>query len=121
MNLIPSPATINDGTSDHIFTFQQQKIVGKSIISTWKELAAASALASTYKSKYNASDSTILRNVGQVNKNLPIADESLTLATLNLSAVYHREHTLAELTLLGETLIASASQPNFWLNFFNQM
>jgi hypothetical protein len=121
MNLIPSPATINDGTSDHIFTFQQQKLVGKSIISTWKELAAASAVQSTYKSKYNSTEATILRNVGQVNQMLAIENGELVLATINLSAVYHREHAIADLTKLGTLGVAATSQTNFWLNFFNQM
>lgn len=122
MNLIVSPATISDGTSNHIFTLQKQETVGKSVISTWKELAAAVAIASTIKSKYDDSNPYIVRAVAQFNNKYAIADGvTLKPATINISAVFHREHSIANLTLLGLLAKNATAQANFWSNFFNQM
>jgi hypothetical protein len=120
MPLIPTPATISDGTSNHIYTLQSSKTEGKSMVTTWKELAASAAENSTFKSKY-IEGPTVLRNVAQGNKALEITDGSRTLATINISAVYHTQHDIAELELLGKTVINATSQANFWSNFFNQM
>jgi hypothetical protein len=121
MNLISSPATINDGSTDHIYTLQQQLQKGSQVITTWKELAADSETRATVKSKYNASNSTILRSVGQVNLSLPIADGSLVPATVNISVVHHREHDVAALTLLGVQAKNMTLGTDFWSNIFNQM
>jgi hypothetical protein len=119
--LLTSPVTLNDGTGDHIYTYQNQIQVGQSIVSTWKELAADPSLQSTFKTKYNSSHPTLYRNVAQVNKMLPLVDSSLRLATFNISCVCDKQHTVAALTLLGLTLKDALVEANFWSNFINQI
>jgi hypothetical protein len=43
MPLLTSPSTITDGTTPIIFTYQNQVQIGKAIVSTYKELAAAAS------------------------------------------------------------------------------
>jgi len=121
MPLLNSPATISDGTSNHVYTFQNQLLVGKSVVSTYKELLAATSVAATLKSKYDASSATINRNVAQINRSLVIADGSYKPATINISAVYHKEHAIADLTLMGLQAKNMVLVAEFWSNFFNQI
>jgi hypothetical protein len=119
--LIPSPATISDGTSNHIFTFQNTVPVNGSVVSSWLELAAAAAIASKMKSKYKQGRTGLNLSVLQYSRNLAIADASLVPATFNISIVHHPQHTEADLTLMGITLKNAALQTDFWKNIIFQM
>jgi hypothetical protein len=121
MPILVSPATLSDGTDNHIYTLQNQIQVGKSVVSTYLELAAAASAASTLKTKYDASSPTLFRNVAQVNYMLPIADGSLKLATFNISGVFHKQHVKADLIKKGKIVIAAAAVATFWDNFINQI
>jgi len=120
MPLLNSPATVSDGTSPHVYTFQNQLLIGKAVVSTYKELLAAASAAATLKSKYDSSSATINRNVAQINRALVITDGSYKAATINISAVYHKQHDIADLKLLGlqANMVLVAE---FWDNFFNQI
>jgi hypothetical protein len=121
MPLLISPSVFSDGTVDHTYTYQNQIQVGKSIVSTYKELAAAAAVLSTLKSKYDVSHPTLVRSVAQINIALPITDGSLKLATGNISFVAHKQHAITDLKLLGLKLKNMTLETEFWDNFFNQI
>lgn len=119
--LIPSPATISDGTSNHIFTFQNTIQSGGSVVSTWLELAAAAAIQSKMRSKYKQSKAGLNLSVLQYSRNLAITSGALEPATFNISVVHHPQHTEADLTLMGITVKNAALQTDFWKNIIFQM
>lgn len=121
MPLLNSPATVSDGTSNHIYTYQNQLQMGKAVVSTYKELLAAASAAATLKSKYDSSSATINRNVAQINRSLAITDGSYKPATINISAVFHKQHAIADLKLLGLQAKNMVLIAEFWDNFFNQI
>lgn len=121
MPLLISPSVFSDGTVDHTFTYQNQVQVGKSIVSTYKELAADASQLSTVKSKYDTSHPTLVRSVAQINIALPIKDGTLKLATANISFVHHKQHDIANLKLLGLKLKNMTLEAEFWDNFLNQI
>lgn len=119
--LITSPTTLNDGTSDHIFSLQNSKMVGSSFVTTYLELAAPIADESVVRSKYRQSSSGSRQSVAQISLNLPITDGSLKPATFNISINHHPQHTVAALTKVGKMLEDLAAEPNFWSNLIHQM
>jgi len=121
MPLFTNPVTLTDGTTPAIFTYQQQETVGNSIVHTLKELAADTSQKSTCKAKYNDSSPTLNRSVFQRNLMLPIEDGTLEMATVNISVVHHKEHSIDSLTMIGKQAVDATNEVDFWLNFFNQM
>jgi thiamine phosphate synthase YjbQ (UPF0047 family) len=121
MPLLTSPSTITDGTTPIIFTYQNQVQIGKAIVSTYKELAAAASALSTIKSKYDVSHPTLNRSVAQINLALPITDGSLKLATFNVSLVAHKQHSNVSLKKLGLYCVGMTTEAEFWDNFLNQI
>jgi len=121
MPLLPTPVILSDGTDNHTYTFQNQIMVGKSVVSTYLELAAAASAQSSFKTKYDASSPTLYRNVMQVNYMLPITDGSLKLATFNISGVFHKQHVKADLVKKGKIVAAAAAYAGAWDNFISQI
>lgn len=121
MPLLNSPSVFSDGTSDHTYTYQNQVQVGKSIVSTYKELTANASALSTVKSKYDTSHPTLIRSVAQINIALPTQDGTLKLATANISFVHHKQHAISDLKLLGLKLKNMTLEAEFWDNFLNQI
>lgn len=116
-----TPCTVSDGTDNHIFTLQNQIQVGKSVVSTYLELAATAAQQSTLKTKYDASSSILRRSVVQHNFMLPITDGTLKMATFNVSGVYHKEHVKADLIKKGKIVCAAMALASAWDNYVAQI
>jgi len=121
MPILTSPAAISDGTADVTFTFQNQVQLGKSVVQNWKNLAAAQADEHRFIVKYDSSNANVLRNVSQVSRLLPITDGTLWRCTFNISAVYHRQHVLADIEKVGKTACNANTETGFWSAFLNQM
>lgn len=121
MPLLPTPVTLSDGTDNHIYTLQNQIAVGKAVVSTYLELAAAASAQSNFKTKYDSSSLTLNRNVMQINYMLPITDGTLRLATFNISGVFHKQHAKADLIKKGKLVIAAASAAGAWDNFVSSI
>jgi hypothetical protein len=122
MPLLTSPTVVlTDGVTPVTFTYQNQVQIGRSVVTSWKALALSAAIAANFRSKYDNSHASLNRNVAQINWNLPIADASLKTATLNLSGVFHKEHDVASLEIMGKRLKDAMEETGFWTNFFNQI
>lgn len=119
--LLLSPATINDGTADLTFTFQNQIQVGKSVVQTYKNLTASVQDAHQFIVKYDASHPTLMRNVSQIVRTVAIPDGTLHRITANISLVFHKHHALADVEKVGRTACNANTEAGFWLNFYNQM
>lgn len=116
-----SPLVITDGTTSETFTAKPTITVGSSVVTEYLDITAIPAKKSSVKTKYDAKNGT-KRSVTQRNEALLKADAvTRQLATINLSAVYNEEHSVADLTRMGKQLGNAMTKTDFWVNFFNQM
>lgn len=119
--ILTSPIVVNNGSADITFTFQHQRQEGNSIVQTYKDLAASQVDEHIYIVKYDLRPSTLRRNASSVRRMLPIADGTLKPVTFNVTAVYHKEHVLADVQKEGVACTNMALEAGFWNAFLNQM
>lgn len=109
MPTFTDPVVISDGTDNHTYTLQNSKQEGRAFVQSWKDLAKAASAAAMLKSKYDESSPAIVRGVIQLTEKLPIADGTLSPCTFNISAVFHKEHVVADLVKRVNMLINGAT------------
>jgi hypothetical protein len=91
--------TLNDGTSDRIFSFRSQRPDNRSVIGDYIEDAAASAEESLFTAKHDLRAVTSPRALIQrVYKKIPAAGTEYLQITQNYTLVASSLFTVAELT-----------------------
>lgn len=121
MPTFTDPVVLTSSAGNTTFTLQNSRQVGKSFITTWKDLVAAQAVAAQLKTKFDESNVRTVRGVAQVTIPLPITDGSLEPATFNISYVAHREHVIASLDDALELLLDAATEANFRTKFLQRI
>jgi hypothetical protein len=98
MGLFTNPVTLNDGTADHIFSWKNQINDSQgAIVGVYIEDAADLSAESKLTVKHDEKSSTVRRRLLQrsVLKALPSGE--LARITINLTATYNVEHTIAQI------------------------
>lgn len=114
MGLFTNPVTLNDGTTDHIFSWKNQVNDSQgAIVGEYIEDAADLSAASKLTVKHDEKSSKVRRRLLQrsVYKALPSGE--LERITINLTATYNVEHTIAQVAPEVGIIVDATAETDF--------
>jgi len=92
-----NPVTINDGTTDHVFTFRAQLNDKRYTVGEWVEPAADTSLESKLVTKHDTNSATVRRRLLQRKVMATTADRGLRPITINYTVTYDVQHAKSDL------------------------
>lgn len=117
MPLFTNPVVLNDGTSDHAFTFLGQLPDNRALVGEWSEPAAEISVESKIIVKQDRSSATVRRRLLQRRVNRNTVTRGPRPVTINVTVAHDVEHTSAQITAELGLIRAALAAVGFDTNF----